>query len=187
MLKLNIKVGEKFNEETNEFVPEVVQVELEHSLLAASKWEAKYEIPFLDEKTEKTEAQLLDYIKMMVVTPGFDPDFFEELLTNLSPKDARETFEVINNYISKKNTATWFNDEGKKPNRETITTELIYYWMFSSQIPIECERWNLNRLLTLIKIVAVKSQPDKKLSRAETIQRNRALNAQRKARLKTRG
>lgn len=187
MLELSIKVGEKFNEETNEFIPEVVKVELEHSLLAASKWEAKYEIPFLDDKHEKSEDQLLDYIKMMIVTPGFSPDLFEDLLKKLPSKEARETIETINNYISKKQTATWFNDKNSKPNRETITTELIYYWMFSSHIPKECEEWNLNRLLTLIKIVSIKSQPEKKMSRAEVMKRNQALNAQRRAKFKTRG
>ena len=48
-----------------------------------------------------------------------------------------------------------------------ITSEEIYYWMIESGVPFECEKWNINRLLTLIRICNIKNQPPKSLKHSD--------------------
>lgn len=178
MLQLAVMTVEGFNEATNEFVAaESETVELEHSLVSLSKWESKWELPFLSNE-KKTDEQVLDYVKMMSSAP-----LSEELLSKFTP----EIYTAINNYINSKMTATWFSNQQEQSSTEIVTSELIYYWMIALGIPFECQHWHLNRLLTLIKVCNLKNAPPKKMSRAEMQQRNRDLNAQRRAELGTKG
>lgn len=179
MLQLKIKTAEGFDEATSRFVSAEVEVlELEHSLVSLSKWESKWEIPFLGDKP-KTNEQVLDYVIMMFS----GTEFSEKLLTKLSDENIRE----INAYINAKMTATWFREEKQQNTGEIVTSELIYYWMIALGIPFECQHWHLNRLLTLIKVCNVKNAPKKKLSRDEAMSRQRDLNAQRRRELHTKG
>lgn len=100
-----------------------------------------------------------------------------------------ENYAAIDDYIRASMTATYFSEEGSKGSgsKEEITSELIYYWMVTFNIPMECQKWHLNRLLTLIRICDIKNRPTKKRSRREIIQRNKRLNAERKKRLNSRG
>ena len=45
--------------------------------------------------------------------------------------------------------------------RETPASELIYWYMSQLGIPFECDKWNLNRLLTLIRLAAAKQNNQK--------------------------
>lgn len=173
MLQLKITTAEGYDEATQEFVSaESEVVELEHSLVSVSKWESKWEVPFLgDEK--KTDEQVLDYILMM-----FSGDQFPQ---HLLPKLTAENYAEINSYINSRMTATWFSEKKEAPSREIITAELIYYWMIALGIPFECQHWHLNRLLTLIKVCNIKNAPKKKMSNQEIAQQHRDLNAQRRA------
>src|SRR5699024_957782 len=182
MLTLNLaspSAGEVYDEETSQFRPaKTIRVELEHSLLAVSKWEEKYEKPFLSETSDHTEEEILDYLRMMVVTPGVDDTTFDYLTTD----DVRS----IQEYITKTATATTIRESKNTQQRQIITSELIYYWMFSLGIPKECESWNLNRLLMLIRVFNAKQEESdpknqKSMSQAEIMARNRALNAKRLA------
>jgi hypothetical protein len=180
MLTLTILGTEVFNNDTQEFdtVGDIV-VDFEHSLISLSLWESKWEKSFLG-YDEKSAEEILSYIQCMTLTPNIAP----EVLNRLSESNLND----INNYINSKMSATWFRDDATAPkSSETITSELIYYWLTVFNIPFECETWHLNRLFTLIKICNLKSAKPKKMSRNELAQRNRDLNAQRKAQLNTSG
>jgi hypothetical protein len=180
MLQITIPAVELWDERKQEFVTTKEQtLQLEHSLVSISKWESKWCKPFLS-KQEKTFEETLDYIKCMTITQNVDPEVYN-YLTN-------ENIEEINMYIEDPMTATYFSDDKTvKPNREQITAELIYYWMIALNIPFECQKWHLNRLLTLIKVCNIKNQPPKKRSRKEIMSRNAALNAARRKQLNTKG
>jgi hypothetical protein len=180
MLTIKVLGVEVFDEESQEFTTkDDVTLELEHSLVSLSKWESKHEKPFLG-KTEKTNDEIVDYIRCMVMTPNVPEDVFS--------KFSEQNYTEINQYIEAKMTATWFNETpGAPQTRDVITAELIYYWMTVFQIPFECEHWHLNRLFTLIRICNVKQSKPKKMSRSEVAARNRELNAQRRKQLGTSG
>lgn len=185
MLKLEIEERELFDERTNEFhtiKPTILT--LEHSLISVSKWESKWHKPFLDDKP-KTNEEKLDYIRCMSLTQSVDPDVFKAL--------TKDDMIAIDAYIEDPYTATWFSgdDKKKKSNRrgEVQTNELIYYYMIKLGIPLEpCQKWHLNRLLTLIRVFTEKDRYDnKKMTRAEIAQRNKALNEARRAKLHSKG
>lgn len=181
MLVLDILDEERFDEEKQEFVyGKACQIQLEHSLLSLAKWESKWQVPFLSKK-EMTEEQVIDYIKCMTITKNVPDEVYRNL--------GSENYAKVTSYIEAPMTATWFRDseEKGKINNEQVTAELIYYWMIALQIPFECQKWHLNRLITLIRVCIIKNQPPKKMSQRELANRNRALNEARKKALGTKG
>lgn len=152
---------------------------LEHSLISISKWEAKWHVPFIG-SDKKTEEQTLHYIKCMTINQGISDEAYD----HLSVKDITD----ISNYINDPMTASKIkevNNQGS--NRETVTSDLIYYWMIALQIPFECEKWHLNRLLQLVTVCNVKSTPPKKLSKSEIIARNREINRRNREKYHSKG
>lgn len=181
MLKITVPAIDSYDEVNEVFVTsDEVKLELEHSLVSLSKWESKWNLPFLSDK-EKTTEQVLDYIECMSLHEIPDPTVVNRLDS--------DSVEKIQEYIAAKMTATWFSDtKQKKPNRqETITSELIYYWMVTLNIPFECQHWHLNRLITLIEVCNRKNDKPKKMGKQELANRNRSLNEARKAKLGTTG
>lgn len=180
MLTLTVPGDEYFDDDSQSFstIGDVV-LQLEHSLVSLSKWEEFYEKPFLG-SDEKTQEEVMKYIEFMIITPDF-PRGVISRFTN-------ENYIEVDKYINSKHTATWFSDlENKKGPHEIITAELIYYWMISMKIPFECQHWHLNRLFTLIRVISVKNEKPKKMTRGEIAARNRALNEQRRAQYNTKG
>lgn len=179
MLRIIIEGDEYLNEKDEFFTVGDVIIDLEHSLVSLSKWEAKYQKPFLSNE-EKTAEEIFGYVKAMVVTPDVDLDVLNRC--------SQDTINQIRDYIDSTQSATTF---GSMPDRhgpsEIVTSELIYYWMVGFSIPFECESWHLNRLFSLIRICNIKNSKPKKMSRNELAQRNAKLNAERRAQLGTSG
>lgn len=179
MLILEIPIKEYYDETSECFVSKTFPVALEHSLLSISKWEEKYEKPFLSETEEMSTEEVMDYIRMMVINPAVDTSLLDRL-TN-------DNLIEIQKYLNRKATATTVRDDD--PNnreRNVITSELIYYWMFSLQIPKECETWHINRLLMLIRVFNAKAKESdpkskKTMSQSQIMARNAKLNAKRLA------
>jgi len=180
MLKLIVKGEELFDETTNEFsIRGGAVLEFEHSLVSLSKWEQKFQKPFLSSAGKTTE-ETLGYIEAMLISPGVDPEILNELTV--------DHLTAINAYIDDTHTATTF---GVMPERrglgETITAELIYYWLVAFNIPFEVETWHLNNLFALVRVCNIKNQKPKKMNRREIAERNQQLNAERRAKFNTKG
>lgn len=181
MLSISIPEVELFDEETDRFIKVKAQsLNLEHSLISISKWETNHCKPFLT-KEKKTPEETLDYIRCMIINPPKRLD----IVNLFTSKEINETIE----YINKKKTATTVTFFSKQPisKQETITSELIYYWMFSAGIPIECEKWPLDRLFALIKIFGAKNAPKQKGTNREYKRMQSDLNAKRRAALHSKG
>lgn len=180
MLQITIPSTELWDEENQEFITTREYVlQLEHSLVSISKWESKWNKVFLS-KEEKTYEETIDYIKCMTITQNI-PDEAYRYIT-------KANVDQIDKYITAPMTATWFAKENPTGgSREKITSELIYYWMIALNIPFECQKWHLNRLLTLIRVCNVKNTPPKKMSKRSLMQRNAALNAARRQQYNTTG
>ena len=180
MLRITIPATEQWDEAKEEFVYTKEQtLQLEHSLVSLSKWESTWCKPFLF-TPNKTDEEVVDYIRCMTLTQNVNPDVYRCL--------TEENIQEIDDYIRKPMTATTFKEEkSSKRNKEIITAEIIYYWMSALQIPFECRKWHLNKLLTQIRVNSIKNAPPSKMSKRETISQYAALNAARKKQLNTKG
>lgn len=180
MLTITVGGTDSYDEVVGQFVTTGGSVlQLEHSLVSLSKWESKFEKPFLG-KDPKSPEETFEYVKLMSLSSEFPPEDFLKL--------DEKNYSEINNYLNAKMTATWFADApGAPKSREVITAELIYYWMTVFNIPFECENWHLNRLFTLIRICNIKQAKPEKMSRADAARRNREINEQRRKQLGTTG
>jgi hypothetical protein len=181
MLQISVLPIELWDEKSNQFFyshSKEQLLQLEHSLVSLSKWESKWCKPFLT-KVDKTDEETTDYIKCMTLTQNVDPDIYKFL--------SRENIKTVIDYIELPMTATTFSkDDHKVMNREIITAEIIYYWMITLNIPFECQKWHLNRLLTLINVCNIKNQP-KKMNKKDILANNRRINEARRNQYNTTG
>ena len=181
MLTIKVPPGEFYKESTGAFIqlPEQT-LQMEHSLISISKWESKWHKPFFDGK-DKTRAETLDYYKCMTITQNVNPLTWSNL--------SRENEEEIMKYIQDPMTGTTFNERNKhgRGGHQVISSEVLYWEMIELGIPFECEKWHLNRLLTLIDVCSIKSQPPKKMSQRALMLRNASLNAARRKALHSKG
>ena len=179
MLKITIPKQELWDVRQEKFIiTKSASLQLEHSLVSLSKWESKWHKPFLGK--DKTVEETVDYIRCMTLTQNVNPSVYDFI--------DNEIIKQVSDYIADPMTATWFSKETKSSsNHEVITAEIVYYWMITRNIPFECQKWHLNRLLTLIRVFDAKSESSKKLNRKEIAQRNAALNAARRKTLNSKG
>lgn len=183
MLTINVPtVVDVWDESKEEFLSgEEMKVTMEHSLKAISEWEAVHHKHFLHNK-ELTREELVDYYYRMILSPKdiLMKDFFRII------SDAN-TMQKIADYVNDPHTATTFSAAQKNSiknngvSRDIITSEIIYYWMVSLEIPFECENWNINKLLTLIQVCNIKNTPPKKMNMKDAMSQQRSLNAARRA------
>lgn len=180
MLQITVPATTLWDDDREEFVyTKECTLCLEHSLVSLSKWESKYCKPFIS-KTKKTTAEVRDYIKFMTLTQDVPP----EVYFCLTP----ENLDAIDTYINARHTATTISGGNtSKGKSEVVTAELIYYWMFSYRIPIECQDWHLDNLLTLIRVFNAKNTPPKKQSKTASARRYAAMNAERRRKYNTKG
>lgn len=183
MLQITVPGTELFDESTETFIrTKDTQIKLEHSLLSISKWESKWCKPFLrtNKEDKRTNKEMLDYIECMTLNNNVPKDVYSAL--------TQENLQAISQYINHPMTASTVTEMSKNNpfRREIITSELIYYWMIAYQIPFECEKWHINRLIMLIKICNAKNNP-KKMDKREVMMQNHALNKARRKALHTKG
>ena len=181
MLTITIPATEEFDEIKGEFIYTKEQIlQLEHSLISIAKWESKWCKAFLENREEKSYEEVIDYIKCMTLNKNVSDDVYRCL--------TEANIKAINDYIAAPMTATYFsNTERGKRNNEQVTSELIYYWMIALNIPFACEKWHINRLLTLIRVCNIKNQPPKKMSKRSTASQYAKLNAARRQQMNSRG
>jgi hypothetical protein len=178
MLEIMIPANELFIESTQSFVTiHETTIRLEHSLVAISKWESKWHKPFLD-KNDKTNDELIDYIRCMCITQNVASETFYAL--------TKQNMADVSSYINDPMTATTIKHTGRV-GRDIVTSEIIYYWMVTYNIPFECQKWHINRLLTLIDVCNAKSQPSKTMNKKSIMASNAAINAERRARMHSKG
>ena len=180
MLKITVPSKEYWDEQTEEFKYfRETTLQLEHSLVSVSKWEAEHEKSFFV-KEELSDAELLDYIRCMTITQNVNPEVYLRL--------TRENISQVIDYMTRPMTATKFSgNRFSQRGRQFVTSELIYYWMAALGIPIECQKWHLNRLITLIRIANEENKPKKKQSAKSLTKSYAALNAARRKKYGTKG
>lgn len=195
MLAITIPKQEYWDTRKQEFVQlNAVTLRLEHSLVSLSKWESKWHVPFFGNDSI-TREQMIDYVRCMTVTQGIDHDAYYRL--------TESNMAVIYRYMDDPMTATWFAGEQKpweskssqkrqprskiKVKAKPLTSEVIYSRMFAVHIPMECEKWHLNRLFTLIRVCNEEQKSPKKMNKREALSRQRALNEKRLKEFGTRG
>ena len=180
MLTIIVPESEAFDPITETFFSTKEQkLVLEHSLFSIAKWESKWNKVFLDKRQEKTIEESRDYIRCMTITQNVDPNVYYSLTD--------QNYQEILDYIKAPMTATWFSNDNRPPSREIITSEVIYYYMTALQIPFECDKWHLNRLMTLIHVCSEKNKSPTKMGRKAVMSKNQALNQLRRQRLGTTG
>lgn len=184
MLKLVVQLDDEGWDEVHEvFIePRYKVLQLEHSLVSISKWESKWHKSFLSTLDKKglSLEETVDYIKCMTLTTNVDSEVYEHLTT--------KHIQEVQKYIVAPMTATVINDPSKSSGQQDVlTSEVLYYYMITLNIPFECQKWHLNRLITLIRVCNIKNKPPKKMSKREIMNRNKALNAERRKQMNTKG
>lgn len=180
MLEITIPKFELYDEGNNEFL-EIgpYNLSMEHSLVSISKWESKWHKPFIGQDNLSNE-EVVDYFRCMTITKNVNPIAYSYL--------SSDNIKKINEYIDDPMTGTTFYEflPERSEDKKKISSEEIYSKMILLEIPFECEKWHINRLLTLIRVCNL-DRSDKKMTKMETMKAYQKLNAERRKNLKTKG
>ena len=109
------------------------------------------------------------------------PEFFNGTFCSIFGKAIDKGIIDINiidikNYMEDSMTATWFKNEAKKPSNEVITSEILYYWMIENGMDVAIyQKWHLNRLFTLLRVITEKSNT-KPMKKGDILRNYAALN-----------
>lgn len=180
MLTITVPGAEFYKEDTNEFLyTSDTVLKMEHSLVSISKWESKWKKPFLSMgqpgNEDFTQEMLMDYFQFMTITQNVPKKVYYGI--------THELFNQVIDYMRTEQTATWFSNkpgQGGRVDRRPMTSERIYHLMIHYNIPFECEKWHLSRLLTLIRICQIEEQkPEKQNPRDAALARHSAMAARR--------
>lgn len=178
MLRIIVPGGEYYDENKGEFVYRKDQeLQMEHSLISISKWEARWRVAYNKER-QKTPEEILDYFRCMTIN-RVDPEVYDRL--------TEKNISDIIDYMNEPMTACYFNNDSPVKSKDTMTSEMIYYYMIVLGIPFECEKWHFNKLMALIEVCSIKNKPEKTMSRADLLRKNARLNAARKKAHHTKG
>nr|DAS39837.1 MAG TPA: hypothetical protein [Caudoviricetes sp.] len=177
-LTLELPGEERFDEESSTFISmPPCTLHLTHSLYSVSLWESVYKRSFLD-SPPNTPEETMYYVECMSEEP-LPGDFMRRLDRNIQVKIAE--------YIADGASATHLLDPPARGGpKDSMTSELIYWYMSQFNIPYDCDKWNLNRLLTLIKLSAAK-QGGSNASASATAAQRAAMNKARRARYNSKG
>jgi hypothetical protein len=182
-LRLTVEGKTGFNYATDEFVEIPTQeVELEHCLLAIARWESKWKKSFFTDSENRTPKEMMDYFRCMAMN-DVNPDFVI-CLTN------EQITEIMNEITDVKSATTITRQKSDPHSNETLTSELVYYYMAQAQLPFEvCERWHFSRLMKILEIASIKSDPEnnKKMPSHEWAAKQSALNKARRLAAKSKG
>lgn len=179
MITIDLGELEYYNGDDNTFETEVGgKVSFEYSLRAVYNWEGRWKKPFL--KGDVNEIEMIDFYKEMALEK-IDERFITE-----------DVMVILAQYISNPSTATTFSSNNVDGGKNTVngkihTAEELYALMIMSNIPLEFETRNLNRLLTIMRIIGAKNSPPKKMNREDILKQNSQLNAERKKKFNTKG
>lgn len=183
MIIIELGTVEYYDSGKNEFIYEVGgKSRFEYSLKMLYEWEGKWKKAFLKDNKNLTAEEALDFYIMMALDP-IDKKFM-----------TIEVMNTLSEYVNDSQTATTFTDSSKGQNGnnspskgKTFTSEELYAMMITSNVPLDFENRNLNRLLTILRVISVQNNPPKKMSKNDIYRQNATLNAERKAKLNTKG
>lgn len=155
---------------------------LEHSLVSLSKWEARWKKPFLKKGYQMTREEILDYIRCMTITQNVPDSVYVAIEYN------QEIVDAITEYINDPMTATTITNHGPKTAfSRIVTSEVIYSWMIQYNVPVEFQKWHLNRLLTLIQVCNSNNAKPQKMSKRDVAIQQAKLNEERRRKFNTTG
>ena len=182
---ITVQEQEMYDDRLQEFVylTKPYDLILEHSLVSISKWESKYHkpYPYINKNMTMTPEESNYYIRCMTINKDV-PDMVYNCLT-------RDDMKKINDYINDPMSGTTVKMYNNNPGKtEILSSELLYYYMFKLGIPKDCEKWHINRLITLIEVYGVKDGSEtNKMSRGDLVARNKAINARNRAKFHSKG
>lgn len=163
MLTIVVPETELFDNTTQKFVTApTITLSLEHSLIAISKWESKYKVPFFKNLEYLSQHRHFDKFLYYINCMSTKGEIQKSVLERLTIDNIKE----ITEYISDTHSASISNSGGGGNSRTPITSERIYALMACYQVPPEYAKWHINNLLIVINMCSEMHEDPKKRKRS---------------------